>query len=50
MKKSMNFYAPMWLLVLGLAFGFFSYKNNEEDGNSRPLEGKMGGTVLLLLT
>ena len=31
MKTSMNFYAPMWLLILGLAFGLFSCDNTYDD-------------------
>ncbi|PIY08305.1 MAG: hypothetical protein COZ18_12945 [Flexibacter sp. CG_4_10_14_3_um_filter_32_15] len=30
MKKSMNFYAPMWLLVLGLAFGLWACDKRSE--------------------
>ncbi len=41
MKKSINFYAPMWLLVLGLAFGIClsSCDNNEGDPMTNELAG-----------
>ena len=50
MKTSMNFYAPMWLLVLGLAFGLMSCQDNVEDGDHRPLEGKNGDTYGFAIT
>jgi len=31
MKKSMNFHAPMWLLVLGLAFGLWGCNHINSD-------------------
>ena len=48
--KNLKFYAPIWLLVLGLAFGLFSCQNNEEDGFRRPVEGKNGDTYGLVIT
>ena len=33
MKTSMNYYAPMWLLVLGLAFGLFSCEDDKTHGD-----------------
>ena len=50
MKTSMNFYAPMWLLVLGLAFGLFSCQNNEEDSFRRPEEARNGGVYGFAIT
>ena len=32
MKTSINYYAPMWLLVLGLAFGLFSCHTDTPEG------------------
>ena len=50
MKTSMNFYAPMWLLVLGLAFGLFSCADNEEDSFRRPEEARNGAVSNFVIT
>ena len=50
MKTSMNFYAPVWLLVLGLAFGLFSCQNNEEDSFRRPEEARNGAVSNFVIT
>ena len=48
--KNLKFYAPMWLLVLGLAFGLFSCQNNEEDGFCRPEETRNGAVSSFVIT
>ena len=48
--KNLKFYAPMWLLVLGLAFGLFSCADNEEDSFRRPEEARNGGVYGFAIT